>query len=176
MIQFESLFFFLTRFHEPKSLQEFRKEQKTQTGDVVRDYKSRMFDAFYDITGMVEQEIDNMKKRNEERQKTIIIEAERKALEEKEIPPEIADSLRRFQGLVNSRFERSLRLCLERSLILLDEQHEMRLQQFYEKSRINPNEKSIDLINYEDLYRFQQIIEFEKVDMRLPLIRVRMFE
>lgn len=155
------------------NLNEFASEQKVSIQDIVRDYKGRMFDSYYDINNMVEAEMQNMKKRNEERMKTIIIEAERKALEERELPAEIADMLKRFQGLINSLYERSLRVCLQRSLILLDEQYTIRLDQFYDRTGINPLEKSIEEISYEDLFRYQQAIEYEKVDDRIPFIKVK---
>ena len=58
---------------------------------------------------MVEDEIRAMKKRNEERALNIAIESERKLLEEKEIPVEIASSLRNFQKLINMKLERAAR-------------------------------------------------------------------
>jgi len=45
---------------------------------------------------MVERELTAMKERNEERMKTIAIEADRKAAEEKELPKEVTRSLSSF--------------------------------------------------------------------------------
>ena len=68
-----------------------------------------MYDTHFEIMDMVEDEIRAMKKRNEERALNIAIESERKLLEEKEIPVEIASSLRNFQKLINMKLERAAR-------------------------------------------------------------------
>ena len=74
-----------------------------------------MFDIHYDILSIVEGEKDAMKRRNEERKKTIIIEAERKAAEEKELPRHVVTSISRFQILMNMQFERRTGFLLKRS-------------------------------------------------------------
>lgn len=172
---FESASFFMERFPEALELPAFIKSQKGKMTDLVRDFKGRMFDSYYDINNMVESELENMRKRNEERMKTVIIEAERKAQEEKEIPFEIADMLRRFQSLLNSIYERTIRMALERSMIKLDTQYEMCIKRFYEKTGINPAEKPLSKVDYEDLYAYQQEIEYERPITTLPLIRVGIY-
>lgn len=57
-----------------------------------------------------------MKERNEERKKTIIIESDRLQAEEKELSPEIVISLKSFQSLLNTFYERAGRDCYERSM------------------------------------------------------------
>ena len=104
---FDSVLFFMEKFPDALELQDYVRNQKNKMNDLVRDFKGRMFDSFYDLNKMIETELENMRKRNEDRMKTVIIEAERKAQEEKEIPPEIADSLRRFQSLLNSIYEKN---------------------------------------------------------------------
>ena len=61
---------------------------------------------------MVEFELKAMQKRNEELMMKIIIESKRLALEEKELPIEIKQSLTSFQSLVNHLLERSLRMFI----------------------------------------------------------------
>lgn len=90
-------------------MEEFFKLQENKSKEIIRDFKSRMYDTHFEIMDMVEDEIRAMKKRNEERALNIAIESERKLLEEKEIPVEIASSLRNFQKLINMKLERAAR-------------------------------------------------------------------
>lgn len=57
-----------------------------------------------------------MKERNEERKKTIIIESDRLQAEERDLPPDVILSLRSFQSLLNTFYERAGRDCYERSM------------------------------------------------------------
>ena len=75
-----------------------------------------MFDSHFSISEMVDNEIKLMKERNEERKKTIIIESDRLQAEEKELSPEIVTSLKSFQSLLNTFYERAGRDCYERSM------------------------------------------------------------
>lgn len=90
-------------------MEEFFKSQEAKSKESIRDYKSRMYDTHFEIMDMVEDEIKAMKKRNEERALNIIIESERKLAEEKELPVDIALSLKNFQKLVNMILERAAR-------------------------------------------------------------------
>ena len=90
-------------------MDEFFKSQETKSKEIIRDFKSRMYDTHFEIMDMVEDELRAMKKRNEERALNIIIESERKLAEEKELPVDIALSLKNFQRLINMILERAAR-------------------------------------------------------------------
>jgi len=90
-------------------MEEFFKLQESKSKEIIRDFKSRMYDTHFEIMDMVEDEIRAMKKRNEERALNIVIESERKLAEEKELPLDIANSLKNFQKLVNMILERAAR-------------------------------------------------------------------
>ena len=49
------------------------------------------------------------------------------------------------------------------------------IQRFYLKADVNPEEKPISKTAYEDLYKYQQEIEYERVITTLPLIRVSLY-
>jgi len=90
-------------------LDEFLKVQESKSKEIIRDYKSRMYDTHFEIMDLVEDEVRAMKKRNEERALNIVIESERKLAEEKELPADIALSLTNFQKLINMILEKAAR-------------------------------------------------------------------
>ena len=108
-----------------------------------------MYDSHFVVIEMTGQEIDNMKKRNELRMQNIILEAERKANEEKYLPEQVVDSLKRFQKLINCFLERALRNCYEKSVDRLTNSFKKVLVRFGKEMDVD-----IDKICFEDVYRF----------------------
>ena len=159
-------------------LYEFLKTQELSSLDFLRDFKGKMFDSYFDINNMVELELDNMKKRNEERQKTIIIEADRRAAEEKELPTEIFMSLKSFQSLVNMLYERSARMCFERSMKILLNQFRKLINKYNsgypEDSPRRLTMDNKDKLDYEDLYNYQKQVSYENVYTDLPALKVKL--
>ncbi len=90
-------------------MENFVKAQELRQHDTIRDLKSRMYDSHFDIMDMVDEELEAMRKRNEEKMLKIAIEADRKKAEEKSLPQETIQSLKSFQSLVNMLYERSVR-------------------------------------------------------------------
>ena len=126
-----------------------------------------MFDTYYEISEMVEEELANMRRRNEERFRTIALETERRLAEEKELPPDVALSLKSYQSLVNTLFERSVRGTFERSLIKLCEQFEYIVNYFNrhiveEGQKLNKQNIEEKTFDYEALYKFQNLAEYER--------------
>jgi len=83
-----------TKFYSPK---DFLLNQEYASNECWRELQSKMLDVHWEIENMVSEEKNAMKERNEERKKTIIIEADRKAFHEKELPKNIVEGLKRFQ-------------------------------------------------------------------------------
>ena len=136
-----------------------------------------MYDSHFIIIEMTGIEIENMRRRNELRMQNIILEAERKANEEKCLPEQIVDNLKRFQKLINSFLERGLRNCYEKSVDRLTNTLNKILVRFGREMDLDVDLKEgleSGLIKFEDIYRFQQIIQFERFDRWRPQIELKL--
>ena len=126
-----------------------------------------MFDTYYEISEMVEVELQNMRRRNEERTRTIALETERRLAEEKELPPDIYTSLKSYQSLVNMLFERSARGTFERSFLKLIEQFEFIVNDFNrhvsgDDKKLTPQNIDAKTFDYKALYEYQNLAEYER--------------
>jgi len=61
--------------------------------NILRDYKSILFDASFRVLKMIDKELNDMHNRNKFRDKAIVIEAERLKLQEHKLPEEILTNL-----------------------------------------------------------------------------------
>ncbi len=156
---------------------DYIKNEQETLNNFLRDFKGRMFDTYYEISEMVEVELQNMRRRNEERARTIALETERRLAEEKELPPDVAQSLKSYQSLVNTLFERSVRGTFERSFLKLLEQFQNIVNYFnkhipneeHKLAAENIENKSFD---YEALLTFQNLAEYERPSETYPHISV----
>jgi hypothetical protein len=68
---------------------------------------------------MVDKEERAVKERNEQLLRTVVIEEQKKALQELKLDPEIIVSLSNFQGIININYEKTLLNSLKYSVELL---------------------------------------------------------
>eukprot|EP00828_Plagiopyla_frontata_P006109 TRINITY_DN12622_c0_g1_i1.p2 TRINITY_DN12622_c0_g1~~TRINITY_DN12622_c0_g1_i1.p2 ORF type:complete len:381 (+),score=51.42 TRINITY_DN12622_c0_g1_i1:521-1663(+) len=179
LLAFSNILLFDSKFRKTFTLEEFSKRQNTKIQDILRDFKSRMFDSHFCITEMVDNEIKLMKQRNEERKKTIIIESDRLQAEERDLPPDVIISLKSFQSLLNTFYERAGRDSYERSMKYYYKTFQRIISKFIKNvpelvkkkvKCINPQQ-----CNFETLYQYQQNVQYENFDKKLPLLQIQLF-
>lgn len=172
IVRYENSLLVSIKFAPKLTLPDFMRIQKDCLNDYIRDFKARMFDSYYELSDMVDKEIFLMKERNELRTRTML-EHERKQLEEKELPPDVYQSLKSYEMLLNMLFERAIKHTLEISLrkqlgqfsFLIDyfNKHQKNASLMLTKENITAG-----TFGYESIYQFQEGAQFEKHFEKYP--------
>ena len=162
--------FIMTSYSKVYNPKDFLLNQKYASDECWRELISKMLDMHYEVDAMVNHEKAAMKQRNEDRKRTIIIEADRKALEEKELPRPVVESIRRFQFLLNMQFEIRIRFILQRSSIMLNRTFGLILEKVLTIIQ-KPLDFSLEELNWEMLHEYQLRTQYENFETgKIPLI------
>jgi hypothetical protein len=162
--------FIMTSYSKIYNPKDFLLNQKYASDECWRELISKMLDMHYEVDAMVNHEKAAMKQRNEDRKRTIIIEADRKALEEKELPRQVVESIRRFQFLLNMQFEIRIRFILQRSSNMLNRTFSLILEKVLTTLQ-KPLSFSLEKFDWEMLHEYQLRTQYENFETgKIPLI------
>lgn len=162
--------FIMTSYSKIYNPKDFLLNQKYASDECWRELISKMLDMHYEVDAMVNHEKAAMKQRNEDRKRTIIIEADRKALEEKELPRQVVESIRRFQFLLNMQFEIRIRFILQRSSNMLNRTFSLILEKVLTILQ-KPLNFPLEQFDWEMLHEYQLKTQYENFETgKIPLI------
>ena len=82
LLKYEESSLFIESFVIPNDLKLYNQTQSFVINEVLRDFKSRMYDIHFEIIDLVEKEIKILKEEEEIKLRKIVFEAERRQLME----------------------------------------------------------------------------------------------
>ncbi len=85
--------------------------------DLIRDFRSEIYDTNFKIIDIVKNETDEIEKKNNEAKRTAVTEEQKRKVDEvTDLSEEVTKSLKSFQDLLNLLYLRTARFMYENSI------------------------------------------------------------
>jgi hypothetical protein len=169
-----SLCFVMSQFEKGFDIPTFLANQKYASDNFFREISDKSTEINEKIFNIVTRELEDMKKRNEYREKTIQIASLKASLMEKELPAQVVRTLTRFMKMLNSKFEYYIKEALRSSLLAYNKSFQNILDRFERMMNAKPGSIDFSNLNYNTVLDYQNHMQYQKHSEDCPLVAIKL--
>jgi hypothetical protein len=174
LFEIRGYLFALTEFEKAYDIKDFLGREEDKSREFFRSTGNHVGDINHELLKIVNRENEELKKRNEDRERKIQTLAERLAKMENELPAQVVRVISRFQTMLNFKFEYTIKEALRNSLFAYNRSFANVLGRF--ERILNKREGDVDYENlsYNMLLDYQNHMQYQEHQTDCPLISLRL--
>ena len=170
----KGLHFVMVVFDKGYDIPTFLDNQAYAGNNFFREIADKIIEVNEMIFAIVSRELEDMKKRNEHREKTITIASQKANLMEKELPAQVVRTLTRFMKMINFKFEYYTKEAVRASLLAYNKSFQNILDRFERILSLKSGSLDFGNLSYNTVLDYQNLVQYQKPSEDCPLIFLKL--